>query len=192
MAENENILAGGNTGADSIDTGSAPLADLGRNSDGVEIVDPGEASKRARKPRSDSGKPRGPRTGTPAARVHTQKSQLTVDSIEMLLLTIHTGIAGMIHQPEFALSPEEAGKYSTAIKQFQEAFPVTRISPQMAACVNLGAVSFSIYAPRLAALKIIADMKRAQRPAPAPKVAPLVNGHDTGDIPFTIPPLQAN
>lgn len=107
-------------------------------------------------------------------------------------MTIHTGIAGLIAQPQFALDETEAKQYAAAVKQFQEAFPVTRISPQTAAALNLGTVAFAIYAPRLAALKLLRDIKRMEQRAatPTPAAAPSMSAPSVLNGDFNIPPPQ--
>ena len=99
-----------------------------------------------RKQRSDKGQPRGSRKSSAS----TQKAPLDLGFIELLLTSIHVGVASFVHMPEMELTPEEVHRFALSAQNVAQYYDIP-VSPKTQAWLALGTVAVQIYGTRLAA-----------------------------------------
>lgn len=95
---------------------------------------------RKRRQRSDAGTRRGTRK--------RNETETTTD-IKSLLLTVHYGLAGMLHAPKLKLTETEAETLSAAIIRVTDLYDVRIIPEKQMAWLNLMIVAGVIYIPRM-------------------------------------------
>jgi hypothetical protein len=131
------------------------------NRDAAE-PDTGTDSRRGRRTRSDSGKPRG--TG--------RRKKEAPQNIEALVTMAHTWGAVLLKCPELMIEAEEAQKLSTAYEEFARHHKVPIINEKTLSEINLLAALLIIEGTRFTAIvkrkKDEREQKQQHQPAPFP------------------------
>lgn len=114
------------------------------NASDYEYVNPTSATGN-----TDTGTPK--RRGRKAGyrRVNKAGDTQTTQDLKSLLLTVHFGLAGLLHAPKLKLSETEAESLSTAIKRVTDLYDVRIIPEKQMAWLNLMITAGCIYVPRL-------------------------------------------
>lgn len=173
MAENGDDKTGGNDNPYAFDPGSGffandgdedavvgtggqvPVIDpAGNTDDGNRTVDTiGDAGSASggsdnttnRKPRSDRGRKRGPRSGSANQTVH-------LGGFEDAILAVHMALAGIAKCPELELDEDEAKKVTGALDRLAQHYDV-QPSESAKVWINFAGAMASVYGPRAIAIK---------------------------------------
>lgn len=195
MAEGEIGVTGNGTENAGGGFGGITLDNNKRDTGGTERINPAaaaDANRNAsggtgnRKPRSDAGKPRGPRGSRTAS---GPKASISVDGLEGILLSIHGMLASIAKTPELEIQPSEAEKLAKAISAVQDQYPITKIDAKAVVWINLFSAMGMIYGPRMVAIKMRKAFNNAtpvNEPVDVPQPAPV---GPTDDAPVS-PPLN--
>ena len=109
------------------------------------------------KPVEASDKP--PEKKTRKPRVNKTQQPANTDNLAKTLEGLHAVIALGLALPEFAISESESKMQADAIQAVMAEYEIP-VSPATQALINLGFVSFAIYAPRIHAIK---ERKKAEK-----------------------------
>lgn len=166
-------VAGGFDGNDNVTTGNDSGSGKREQPNTTEFINPSSGtnssdsgtSTRTRRRRSDAGFKRG---------VRVRETQTSAD-LKSLLLTIHFGLAGVLHSPKLKLTEGEAEQLANALKRVTDLYDVHILPEKQMAWLNLAIVSGAIYLPRI--------RKETTPKDERPKVVPFTPQQSTGDSP---------
>lgn len=153
--------AGANDGTgQQIDNGNGDVinpADIGNpvgNDPGGN--DNGDGGTGKRRPRSDTGTRRGPRT---------KSAPLDLTDLKDVLLMAHAALAMGFRNPDIELVPDEAEKLASAMTKVARHYNIPDIASETKDWIGLIIVAGTIYGPRISASYAERRMKAAARDA---------------------------
>jgi hypothetical protein len=167
---------GGATGGSSGDSGqfTDPAAALaGISGDNPGGGNPGGSAA----PRRGRGRPRKDGSQTQAAASINSKKPVDAEGLSAIFMAVHLGLATVSRQPELELEKDESDKLARAAEGVARHYNI-EASEKALAWTNLIVVGFSLYTPRMLAIKIrwTMDREEALRRQEAQATASIVGG----------------
>lgn len=150
-AERNPGSGGGSSDGSTVDLANVPGAGSGTGAGG----DTGE-----RRPRSDRGRPRGPRKA---------KETISVGNLKQILLTSHASLALIAQAPSIAIADSEAGLLAETLGNVAQWYDIPEVGQKSIDHFNLFMALVTVYGTRLFA---VANRAKAAKPAPQAQPAP--------------------